>query len=130
MSDESEYLEGSLVGFLDHFITPIFAEQYNRNYILYESDHETSKIKSINGLPFLNKRDQVSDGAYLTTIKTSATRNYTYITDDLQEGVLFKPYRNLSNHIDYLEDVPVSSIKYYPTAGDTGVFDSDEITYS
>lgn len=33
LTDDSEYLEGSLVGFLDPFITPIFTETYNRNTI-------------------------------------------------------------------------------------------------
>jgi len=57
MTADSEYLDGGLSGFLDDYITPIFSETYNRNTIQYESEVETSKIKSINGLPFLNKKD-------------------------------------------------------------------------
>ena len=57
MTADSEYLDGGLSGFLDDYITPIFSETYNRNTIQYKSEVETSKIKSINGLPFLNKKD-------------------------------------------------------------------------
>ena len=84
LSDDNSYLDGSLVGFLDSYITPIFSETFNHNEIEYESgSNSTGKIKSINGLPFLNKKDQLSNGDNIETVKASATSSLTYISDDL-----------------------------------------------
>jgi hypothetical protein len=84
LSEESNYLNSSLSGFLDPFITPILPENLNRNTIQYETgEGVTGKIKSINGRPYLNKKDQYSDGEDQHTISVSATSNFTFITDNL-----------------------------------------------